>query len=264
MSWICGDFERSQKAGHIYYDFCLKEYGPGSTEAGNASTWLAGAYHNGGDDISAEPYYKIGLEHRLAAAEPSHYLIGTSYSKLGRCAYKKHEFDTAKDYLDKAMAEFQAIYDAAADDAGREQARWWSGDTIVEIERMLMEMGEYEKALPYCHESYEVFYQHEGKEISNSVYSLVDLGICYSALGEYEKAEHYLQRALDLNIELNGLVSLQTMRTREAIADNRLRQGDKEEARRMYLEIELDLEKDYGPENPQVKMMREKREKILV
>ena len=262
IAWMCGDFERSQRAGHTYYEFCLKEYGPGSTEAGNAATWLAGAYHNGGDDASAEPYYKIGLEHRLGCAEPNHHSIGTSYSKLGRCAYKKHEFEASKEYLDKAMAEFQILYDAATDDAGRKEARWYSGDTVVEIERLHMEMGEFEKALPYCHESYEIFYQRENKEISNNVYSLVDLGMCHSALGNYEEAEHYLNRALDLNITLNGIVSLQTMRTREAIADNLLRQGKTEDARRAYLEIELDLERDYGPENPQVHMLREKREKI--
>ena len=189
-------------------------------------------------------------------------MIGTSYSKLGRCAYKKHEFELSKEYLDKAMAEFHMLYEEATDDAGRENARWRSGDTVVEIARLHMEQGEYEKALPYCQESYEIFYQHENREIANNVYSLVDMGICHSALGNYEEAEHYLNRALDLNIMINGIASLQTMRTREAIADNLLRQGKVEDARRSYLEIELDLERDFGPENPQVRMLREKREKI--
>ena len=141
-------------------------------------------------------------------------------------------------------------------------ARWWSGDTVVEIERLYMEQGEYEEALKYCQKSYDYFFAREQKEVANNEYSLVDMGICHSALGHYDKADEYLNRALKLNITINGEASRQTVRTREAIADNYLARGDRERARSLYGQLELDLERDFGPENPQVVHMREKKEKL--
>lgn len=260
VAWICSNFALSIESGHRFYDMTLREFGPDSEQAGFAATWLAGAYHNSGDNDSAEPYYQLGLKHRLASVGPDDKEVGVSYSKLGRCAYLKHDFDAARDYLDKAMGVFQRLYDAAADDAGRENARWHSGDTVVEIERLYMEQGDYETALRYCQESYDIFYAHNNCEVTNSEYSLVDMGICCSALGRYEEAEEYLKRALDLNIRLNGAASVQTVRTREAIADNCRRKGDLEKAHRLYVQLELELERDFGADNPQVRQIREKRE----
>lgn len=260
IAWICSNFELSIQSGHRFYEMSLREFGPNSEQAGNAATWLAGAYHNSGDNDSAEPYYKLGLEHRLASIGPDAKDVGVSYSKLGRCAYLKHDFDAARDYLDKAMGVFQRMHDAACDEAGRAYARWCSGDTVVEIERLYMEQGDYETALQYCKESYDIFYARQNCEVTNSEYSLVDMGICCSALGRYEEAEEYLQRALDLNIRLNGEASVQTVRTREAIADNFRRKGDLEKANSLYLQLELELERDFGADNPQVRQIREKRE----
>lgn len=263
VAWICGNFALSIASGHRFYDMTLREFGPNSEQAGNAATWLAGAYHNSGDDVSAEPYYQLGLEHRLASIGPDDAEVGISYSKLGRCAYLRHDFPAARTALDSAIGVFQRLYDAADDDAGRALARWHSGDTVVEIERMYMELGEYETALAYCQKSYDIFFEHEGHEITSSEYSLVDMGICCSALGRYAQAEGYLQRALELNIRLNGEASRQTARTREAIADNCLRKGEAERARSLYLQLELELERDFGAENPQVRQIRSKREALV-
>lgn len=135
-----------------------------------------------------------------------------------------------------------------------------AGDTTVEIERMYMEKGDHGKALEYCQKSYDIFFSREGAEITSSMYSLADMGICCSALGRYEEADGYFKRALKINEAMNGTASLQTARTREAIADNLLHKGDREQAARLYLELELDLEKMLGPSNPQVVHIREKRE----
>lgn len=262
IDWICGNFELSQRSGHVLYKFALKEFGPGTEEAGCAATYLAGAYHNSGDDVSAEPFYKIGLEYRLASIGPDDKDVGTSYSKLGRCAYLRHDFAASKEYLDKAMDVFIRMEKAAITEEDKENARWWSGDTVVEIERLYMEQGEYEEALKYCQKSYDIFYARENRELANSEYSLVDMGICHSALGNYDKADEYLNRALKLNMTINGEASRQTVRTREAIADNYLARGERERARSLYGELELDLERDFGPDNPQVVHMREKKEKV--
>ncbi|MBQ8663507.1 MAG: toll/interleukin-1 receptor domain-containing protein [Eubacterium sp.] len=262
-AWICGRFEVSIKSSHAYYDAVLAEYGPNTEQSGNAATWLAGAYHNSGDDISAEPYYLEGLNHRIASLGPYHKLVAVSCSKLGRCAYKKRDFETSKKYLDQAMDIFDKLVDACETQEEKNQMHYHSGDTVVEIERMYMEQGKYEKALEYCQLSYDYFMFATGEIITNHEYSLVDLGICHSNLGNYEEAENYLNQALDLNIRLNGEASLQTARTKEALADHYRLKGDMEEASRRYLELEMELERDFGETNPQVLLLRSKREALL-
>ena len=259
VAWICSDFERSQKSGHAHYEFCLAQYGPASVEAGDAARFLAGAYHNGGDNESAEPYYQRALEHYLACPEPDDGVLGTIYSKLGRCAYFEHQYSEALALLDKAMEAKQRLIDRTVDPKLKNLYTYHTGDIIVEYARMYMEQGDYATALPYAEKSYDVFLLMDGTEIPNSAYSLVDMGICSSNLGNFRKAEEYLDRALALNIRFNGQASVQTVRTREAIADNAMRKGDREAARRMYMELELDLEQDFGPANPQVRSIREKR-----
>lgn len=259
IAWMCGDFERAIESGKIVYEFSLKEFGEGSDEAGTAAMFLAGSYHNSGDNENARPYYEIGLDYKIRALGEDAYTVGISYSKLGRCEYFKHNFEKAKYYLDKALAVFENLAEKEETQRGREIMLSNSGDTVVEFARMYMEMGNYEKAIEYSELSYDRFMLREGVEIPNCAYSLVDLGMCYSKLSQFDKADEYLNRALELNIRFNGHVSIQTMRTREAIADNVLARGDLEKASKMYLEMELDLERDFGPLNPQVKAMREKR-----
>lgn len=261
IAWICGNFKLSQESGHIFYDFCLQHFGPDSEESGNAATWLAGAYHNGGDNESAEPYYKLGLEHRLAGTDPHSIDIAVSYTKVGRCAFFRGAYEEAWDYYHKADETFQYIIEHHTYSPEKKYPPHY-GDLVVEMERLYMAEGEYEKALELCQYSYDIFYSVYGQEITNSEYSLVDMGICYSALERYDEAQTYLNRALELNLRLNGEASVQTVRTREAIADNSLRRGQQEEARQLYLKLEMDLERDFGPDNPQVRRLRKKREAL--
>lgn len=262
IAWMCGNFDLAIASGHRLYEMSLREYGPNTMQAGTAATYLAGAYHNSGDDGSAEPFYLEGLEHRLACLGPDAKDVGVSYSKLGRCAYLKHDFGKATEYLDKAIMVFRRLEENAPTPEAKADIHWHSGDTIVEFERMYMEQGKYEKALAYCQESYDTFFSRDGAEITNNMYSLVDMGICCSALGRYDEADGYLKRALEINVAMNGAASLQTARTQEAIAENLLRKGERAQAARLYLELELDLEKVLGPDNPQVVHIREKREQV--
>lgn len=260
IAWICSDFDRSQRSGHVFYEFCLAQYGPDSEECGDAARYLAGAYHNGGDNVSAEPYYRLALEHYLASIGPDAHKVAVTCSKLGRCAYYNGDFAGALEYLNRAMAIFQKFIDNAADPAEKNLRTFQTGDNTVEFERLYMAQGDYTTALEYAKRSYDLFLLKEGKEIANSAYSLVDMGICYTNLGQYPEAEHYLNRALQINITFNGQASVQTVRTREAIADNDLARGNLAEARSKYLQLELDLEKDFGPANPQVLAIKAKRE----
>lgn len=262
-AWICSRFNVSIKATHVYHETILKEFGPNTLEAGNAATWLAGAYHNSGDDISAEPYYLEGMNHRIAVLGDDQVDVAISLSKLGRCAYKRRDFETAKSYLDRAMKIWDHHIDNCSNPDEKNTLIFRSGDTVVEVERMYMEMEQYEKALEYCHMSYDRFLHKDGSIITNHEYCMVDLGICHSHLGQYDEAEKHLNQALELNINLNGEASVQTVRTKEAIADLYRLKGNTEEAAKRYLDLEMALERDFGETNPQVIALRTKREQLV-
>lgn len=260
IAWICGDFRKAIDAGHTSYIFAVENFGTTNKKTSFAARLLAGAYYNAGDDASAEPYFKLAAEHHLACKEQDLIELGITYSKVGRCAYMNHDFETAKKYLSNAVNSFEKMSPIPVD-----RKKSWIcgfGDTLVYYERMYIEMGDYNKALEYCQKSYDVFYSFENCEMTNNVYSLVDMGICYSALCDYDKADCYLQRALALNIKMNGESSMVTVRTREAIADNFVKQGNIEEAKRLYLTLELELERSFGADNPQVTRLQEKLNKI--
>lgn len=259
IAWMCGDFERSQRSGHIFYDFCLRHFGPASEKTGKAALFLAGSYHNADDNDSAGPYYQLALEHYLAHPEPDRHQIAVVHSKLGRCAYYRGDYDKARDHLEQALELFRTLAEEATDPGEKKIRTFYSGDTVVEFARMYMAMGDYETALKYARESYDIFLLREGREVPNNAYSLVDMGICLSKLGRCGEARQHLERALELNTRFNGPISLLTIRTREAIADNILAMGDSAAAREQYLQLELDMERYFGANNPQVIVFRSKR-----
>ena len=257
-AWICSQFEQSVRACKEVYAFTLREFGDAGYKPAYAARAVAGAYFNGGDEKNAEPYYYLGLEHMLKKPEESYTELGSAYQKVGRCARNNADFAKAKEYLDQSMESF-----ALALERGEPGAQpIHCNDTYVEYARLYMDMGDYETAIAYSRKSYDLLLRERGEEVTSSTYALSDMGICHSYLGNYEKAAEYLQRALDLNIRFNGEASMVTVRTRESMADNLARQGKTEEAKRAYLRLELEMEKNFGSSCPQVQRLREKQNAI--
>ena len=257
-AWICGRFDQAIRAGKEIYAFTLKEFGDAGYQPAYAARAIAGAYFNAGREKEAEPYYYLGLEHMLKKPEESYVELGAAYQKVGRCARTDGAFEKAKEYLNQSFACFDKALERGEPNANRT----YCNDTYVEYARLYMAMGDYETAIDYSQQSYDLLLRERGEEVTSSAYALSDMGICHSYLGNYEKAAEYLQRALDLNIRFNGEASMVTVRTRESIADNLARQGDTEGARSAYLRLELEMEKSFGESCPQVLRLRQKRESL--
>ncbi len=258
VAWICSQFDQAIEASKKVYEFTIKEFGDAGYKAAFAARAIAGAYFNAGDDEGAEPYYYLALEHMLKRPEESYKELGYSYQKVARCAYTHLDFEKATEYLEKSLEAF-----AKAEASPQEETTViTSVDTYVFYARMNMLRGDYVTALEYCRKSYDILFSWKGCEVTSSAYSLSDMGICYSNLEEYDKATEYLQRALDLNIQFNGETSMVTVRTKEAIADNLVKQGKIQEAKSVYLALELEMEKNFGSECPQVVRLREKGNNI--
>lgn len=261
ICWICGNFAQSIASCKTNLDYAMKTFGKDDYQTGLASMYLASAYHNSGDNENAEPYYRQTLACWQQAIGKDNWRLGESYMKVGRCAFFRKDYEEAKKYYDLAKEILESI--TASQYAKEGKYAPWYGDLMIEYDRLYIELGEYEKAMEYAKYSYDIYLANYGKEITNCVYCFVDMGICFSALKRFSEADEYLERALALNVELNGEASMQTMRTREAIADNNLAKGDCETAKKQYLELEMELEQDFGEDNPQVIRLREKCAPLL-
>ena len=67
------------------------------------------------------------------------------------------------------------------------------------------------------------------------------------------------EEALRINIRFHGENSRQTFYARETIADLAATMGDKEKAAGLYTELEIEMEQDFGENNPYLDALREKR-----
>lgn len=263
IAWICGQYTQSVQAAQAYYDYIIKTFGPNTFEAGMAARAYAAAYHNGGNDDAAEPYYRLSLEHQRNAPNKTYKEMGIILNRVGRCARRNGNYAEAKALLDESLEALLYQYSIDPEDSlAGDPLHNCIANTYVELERMYMAMGEYETALEYCQKAYDQFYTWKNKEIVSSGYCLSDFGKCYTALGDHRKAEQYLQRAVDLFEELIGITHVDAVYAREALGDNYLAMGDTEKAKAYFTQLELELEKDYGENSPLVQRIRQKADAI--
>lgn len=263
IAWICGQYTQSIAAAQAYYDYIIKAFGPNTFEAGIAARSYAAAYHNGGNDDAAEPYYRLSLEHQRNAPNKTYKEMGIILNRVGRCARKNGDYAEAKALLDESLEAllYQHSIDPEDTLAG-DPLHNCIANTYVELERLYMAIGEYEAALEYCQKAYDQFYTWKNKEIVSSGYCLSDFGKCYTALGDYQKAEQYLQRAVELFEKLIGSTHVDAVYAREALGDNYLAEGNSEKAKAYFTQLEVELEKDYGENSPLVQRIRQKAEVI--
>lgn len=199
VAWICGQFSQAIEASKALYAFTLQQYGDAGYKPAFAARAVAGAYLNAGDDKSAEPYYYLTLEHMLKKPEESYKELGCIYQKVGRCAYSTGDYTQAENYLNCSLE----AYETARQDPKENMTVISHVDTYVDLCRMHMAQGNYTQALSYSQTAYDILYSWKNCEVTSSAYCLCDMGNCYSQMGEYEKAEEYLNRALALNIHFN-------------------------------------------------------------
>ncbi len=263
VMWMCSDFERSQNFGLGVYRYALSEFGPAAEETGRAALVVAGAYHNAGDDITAEPWYKKSVEHHLAfGGKAENATLAQGYMKVARCARNRGDLDTAREYYARAGEEYRYLLDHKIFAPGYSVPDQYT-DYLIDLCRLKMAEGDYDEALRMAVENHRRTADAFGEDSTSTAYTLLDMGTCRSMLGRYGEAEADLQKALQINLRTNGPASTQTMKDREALADNEIRRGNTEKAAGMLADLELDAEKYFGAENPFTQRIRNKREALL-
>ena len=255
--WICGDFLRAQKVAEDFYHYAVKEFGSETDEAALAAMYVAAAFHNAGRYAEAEPWYVTALEIRKKVLDPDDVELATSWSKVARCGIFRGDFAAAEEGFREARRILDRNLEAGNVLPGYKYPRYY-GAVLLENGRLLMAEGRFEEALEMSKKTMEVFVECD--QLANIQFVWVDRGSCLSQLGRYDEAQECFEKAYKINLELNGHASMSTVKTRESMADNLRLKGDEEGARAIYSELELDLEQDFGAENPQVTRLREKKE----
>ena len=251
-AWICSRYELSIAQGHRFFEYTKKHFPDDRRKIGMAASLLGGDYYNSGDNANAEVYYEIGLECQLAAisetsSEADWGNLSRAYQQVARCARYAGKYEKSKELFEKSLQINE----------GR-NINMYYGSGLMEYGELYYSMGEYEKALVYINKSMDVI------KASNSMPDLAivlkQIGRCLTGLGRYDEAEKILRQSVEMNIEYNGERHRQTFNAKEAMADLMFAKGDRKEAANMYMQLQLDMERDFGENNPHVLEFRRKCE----
>lgn len=257
IPWICGDFEQSIQTGHHVYEFAQKEYGADSQKTALCALYLAGAYHNKGDNQASEPWYKKSLEiFEHSETQISEYQAQCCF-KVGRCARWRKDFSEAEYYYSKAEHAYNSLIQRGITARNENYPEMYL-DFLIEKEQLCMDKGMFADALGLCKANFDILIDNWGDENASIYYILTDMGICYNNLKQYDTAEDYLNRALDATLKYHGLASVATILVKEAMIENYQSWQKNETAQAILEELILDLEKYFGPNNPQTLRIKAK------
>ena len=281
--WICGDYERSQNESKVYYDFALKEFGPGSLQAGLGATYTAASYYNSGDWEGAGPWYERSFLHQLTGAglaresdEISAILdavpcreeldklawnvleqLYAVCTRVGRTNVFLKDFEKAEKAFDLAMAYAHARIPKGHYTPGRKYPGWYAG-IFQERERLYLAQERWEKAYEQCGKTYALLEDDQAFEEANMPFTLMNMARACSHLGRFEEAAKYLEQAKEITDRMIGPHSRTAFNVRDAAADSLLLEGRKDEALSLLGNLELDLSKYMGEANPETLRVKEK------
>ena len=249
-AWICSRYETSIRMGHWLLDYTRAHFPDDQKKIGMAASLLGGDYYNSGDQINAEPYYETGLESQLAAiteesSDADWGNLARAYQQVARCARYAGNYEKSEKLFLKSL-----------DINESRNVFMYYGAGLLETSELYVLTGDYEKALGYAAKSVDLI-DRLGTRPDTAI-ALKQEGKCLTAMGRYDEAEDRLNRALALSLEYNGERHRQTFTAKEAMADLKFAMGDTEGAAEIYTQLQLEMERDFGEDNPSVRELKEK------
>ncbi len=257
--WQGSEFERAQTFGRNVYEYALKTCGETAGETGRAALNVAGAYHNAGDDIHAEDWYRKAYESMKERGGPVTTTLAMACFKIGRCAVKRDDLAAAQPYYDEALRMYEDMIVRGVHSPNMVYPEQYT-DLTHDLARLARKKGDYAEAMRLEQKCCEQSMENIGRETVAFGYYYLGMAICCSETGDFAKADEYFEKTMNLFMEHLGVANLQTMDAREAIADSLALRGDSEGAQKMLATMELDLEKYFGKDNPLTVRIREKAE----
>nr|CAG4651848.1 EOG090X06TI [Triops cancriformis] len=156
---------------------------------------LANIAYETGDYHKAEKVFKDVLSRLLAAGTPQddNAIIHIS-TKLASLYGMMHEDDKAIEGFSFCVNSLQKKIDQGIQDDDTLLLWALSVDWFA---RFLMSKNQYDQAFHYFHKAYEMSAKINGPGHEQTLVLLNDMGSVCSLKGDYEKAVHYLQQAID-------------------------------------------------------------------
>lgn len=244
--WQVGKFKESIFYAHKLYEACLAKYGEASMEVGFTAKTLGGCYFNSNLWEDSIKWYEIGLSSMLKAGNGDSEDLAMAYEKVARCYTweKIQNTEKAEKFFNIALNMRLRLRDALQSGEKRkcfekyenynmDLAEERIGETYMEIGRMYQSVGRFQEALECAQKHEKSILEHNAKNISGLAYSYYDEGICHYHLGNQEKengnmekamkhwilAIQMLKKALESNMGMRGDLAIDTLDSQEALAD---------------------------------------------
>lgn len=237
FAWIEGNFDLAESYERRLWQLCRETWGENSREAGNQALRLAAVFHNKGDYAGARPWYERGWQ-ALREACGDTYETAAACMKVGRGDAQSGDLAGAEEKYVYGVAVMDRQW-AQVDRADAEETRtvnFKRGVALMELAHVYACQGRGEKALPLALEAEQVL-KEDTQEAAVMIYVWMVLGYVHCALGDYEKAERYLDRAIEDNLRFHSEIHLDTLHLTEIQGDILSIQGRFAQAGEAYARV---------------------------
>ncbi len=234
---------------------------------------LAVLYFTMSDYPRAEPLYQKALKIRENVLGDQHPDTATSLNNLAMLYFNMGDYTRAKPFLQQALKIFQDVLgDQNPDTASclNNLAVLYQvmGDNPMadgkkvddEIQNQLnkiyntyldlYQQGQYEDALPYATECYELCQRNFGDQHAETLASLNNLAILNSDIGDYPRAEPLFQLALKIKQDMLGDKHPETMTSLNSLAKLYSDMGDYNRAKPLYQQVLKIRQEVLGDQHP--------------
>ena len=254
FAWIMGRFDLAERCEHHLYQLCVTHHGEVSVQAGNQALRVAAVYYNQGDYTKARPWYEKGLVVQ-ESIDPNSVDAYVSRTKIARSNAQLLRYDIA-------LADFEKNVSILQTHASKQQN---DGPAAEKMYRHLIAaklylsliyacVGRCEEALPLALEVYS-FKKTDTKAPAGLVYALTTLTYIYQSTGDYEKAFHYAEEALEVTIRFHGENRIDVVLLQEMQGDLLAKKGRFPEAVPLYAKALAKREKLFPSDTAAIRQL---------
>nr|XP_058959983.1 uncharacterized protein LOC131786940 [Pocillopora verrucosa] len=244
-----GDFQQAKDYHARALDVRLKQLGPEHEDVAASYNKLGTVYRHLGDFQQAKDYYARALDIRLKQLGPQHVDVASSYNKLGTAYRKLGDFQEAQDYYARSL-------DIRLKQLGPEHVD--VAASYNNLGTVYSDLVDFQQAQDYYVRALDIRLKQLGPEHVDvtASYNNLDvassynkLGTAYRKLGDFQQAQDYYARSLDIRLKQLGPEHLDVASSYNKLGTVYRNLGDFQQAQDYYaraLDISL---KQLGPDH---------------
>lgn len=235
FAWIQGNFELAEAYEHKLYHMCEETYGNKSREAGNQALRVAAVYHNMGDYAKARPWYEAGWKALSEACGETRdtcmacMKVGRSDAQLKNYGAAEEKYLHSRDVLTSLLNTADVSNEKELEDITILRAY-----TLMDLAHIYTCQNRCAEALLLALESCEILKSVTTGSTALLIYAWMVLSYVYYGLKDYEKAAHYMEKAVKDNQEFHGENNIDTVHFYEMQGDCLVMLEQYEQAKALY------------------------------